>query len=197
MEKTEIDDEVIDVWVTKRNGMNEKVKTSKFNWCAFWFGGYYFLYRKMYLIGILDLIISIVVSFFSIIFSFMYSHIYLQFLVSWVIPIINGFIFYPLYRMHIKNTLNKNVNQNFSPIQVAQKKGGVNSGAVGIAIGVMFFIYIMLFIFLVSMALVIYNIFEGGRYIYNNFDKDEIYQYFDSYIDRQKPKGLEDYDFDI
>ena len=99
--------------------------------------------------------------------------------------------------MHIKNTLNKNVNQNFSPIQVAQKKGGVNSGAVGIAIGVMFFIYIMLFIFLVSMALVIYNIFEGGRYIYNNFDKDEIYQYFDSYIDRQKPKGLEDYDFDI
>ena len=197
MEKTEIDDEVIDVWVTKRNGMNEKVKTSKFNWCAFWFGGYYFLYRKMYLIGILDLIISIVVSFFSIIYSFMYSHIYLQFLVSWVIPIINGFIFYPLYRMHIKNTLNKNVNQNFSPIQVAQKKGGVNSGAVGIAIGVMFFIYIMLFIFLVSMALVIYNIFEGGRYIYNNFDKDEIYQYFDSYIDRQKPKGLEDYDFDI
>ncbi len=197
MEKTEIDDEVIDVWVTKRNGMNEKVKTSKFNWCAFWFGGYYFLYRKMYLIGILDLIISIVVSFFSIIFSFMYSHIYLQFLVSWVIPIVNGFIFYPLYRMHIKNTLNKNVNQNFSPIQVAQKKGGVNSGAVGIAIGVMFFIYIMLFIFLVSMALVIYNIFEGGRYIYNNFDKDEIYQYFDSYIDRQKPKGLEDYDFDI
>ena len=146
---------------------------------------------------ILDLIISIVVSFFSIIFSFMYSHIYLQFLVSWVIPIVNGFIFYPLYRMHIKNTLNKNVNQNFSPIQVAQKKGGVNSGAVGIAIGVMFFIYIMLFIFLVSMALVIYNIFEGGRYIYNNFDKDEIYQYFDSYIDRQKPKGLEDYDFDI
>ena len=197
MEKTEIDDEVIDVWVTKRNGMNEKVKTSKFNWCAFWFGGYYFLYRKMYLIGILDLIISIVVSFFSIIYSFMYSHIYLQFLVSWVIPIVNGFIFYPLYRMHIKNTLNKNVNQNFSPIQVAQKKGGVNSGAVGIAIGVMFFIYIMLFIFLVSMALVIYNIFEGGRYIYNNFDKDEIYQYFDSYIDRQKPKGLEDYDFDI
>ena len=197
MEKTEIDDEVIDVWVTKRNGMNEKVKTSKFNWCAFWFGGYYFLYRKMYLIGILDLIISIVVSFFSIIFSFMYSHIYLQFLVSWVIPIVNGFIFYPLYRMHIKNTLNKNVNQNFSPIQVAQKKGGVNSGAVGIAIGVMFFIYIMLFIFLVSMALVIYNIFEGGRYTYNNFDKDEIYQYFDSYIDRQKPKGLEDYDFDI
>lgn len=197
MEKTEIDDEVIDVWVTKRNGMNEKVKTSKFNWCAFWFGGYYFLYRKMYLIGILDLIISIVVSFFSIIFSFMYSHIYLQFLVSWVIPIVNGFIFYPLYRMHIKNTLNKNVNQNFSPIQVAQKKGGVNSGAVGIAIGVMFFIYMMLFIFLVSMALVIYNIFEGGRYIYNNFDKDEIYQYFDSYIDRQKPKGLEDYDFDI
>ena len=197
MEKTEIDDEVIDVWVTKRNGMNEKVKTSKFNWCAFWFGGYYFLYRKMYLIGILDLIISIVVSFFSIIFSFMYSHIYLQFLVSWVIPIVNGFIFYPLYRMHIKNTLNKTVNQNFSPIQVAQKKGGVNSGAVGIAIGVMFFIYIMLFIFLVSMALVIYNIFEGGRYIYNNFDKDEIYQYFDSYIDRQKPKGLEDYDFDI
>ena len=163
MEKTEIDDEVIDVWVTKRNGMNEKVKTSKFNWCAFWFGGYYFLYRKMYLIGILDLIISIVISFFSIIFSFMYSHIYLQFLVSWVIPIVNGFIFYPLYRMHIKNTLNKNVNQNFSPIQVAQKKGGVNSGAVGIAIGVMFFIYIMLFIFLVSMALVIYNIFEGGR----------------------------------
>ena len=197
MEKTEIDDEVIDVWVTKRNGMNEKVKTSKFNWCAFWFGGYYFLYRKMYLIGILDLIISIVVSFFSIIFSFMYSHIYLQFLVSWVIPIVNGFIFYPLYRMHIKNTLNKNVNQNFSPIQVAQKKGGVNSGAVGIAIGVMFFIYIMLFIFLVSMALVIYNIFEDGRYIYNNFDEDDIYEYFESYIDRQKPKGLEDYDFDI
>ena len=197
MEKTEIDDEVIDVWVTKRNGMNEKVKTSKFNWCAFWFGGYYFLYRKMYLIGILDLIISIVISFFSIIFSFMYSHIYLQFLVSWVIPIVNGFIFYPLYRMHIKNTLNKNVNQNFSPIQVAQKKGGVNSGAVGIAIGVMFFIYIMLFIFLVSMALVIYNIFEDGRYIYNNFDEDDIYEYFESYIDRQKPKGLEDYDFDI
>ena len=197
MNKTEIDDTVIDVWTTQRNGMNEKIKTSKFNWCAFWFGGYYFLYRKMYLIGILDLIISIVASIFIMVFSFMFSMPFISLLSSWIIPIVNGFIFYPLYRMHIKNTLNKNVNQNFNPIQVAQKKGGVNPGAVGIAIGVMFFIYIMIFIFLVGIILVIYNIWEGGRYIYENFDRDEIYEYFDSYIDKQKPSGLEDYNFDI
>lgn len=197
MEKTEIDDAVIDVWVGQKNGMNEKVKNSSFNWCAFWFGGFYFLYRKMYLIGILDIIITLILSILVIVVNIIFSLPLIPLIASCGIPIINGFIFYPLYRMHIKNTLNKNVNQNFNPIQVAQKKGGINPGAVGIAIGVTFVVYFAIIFTLISIAIVAYNIISGGKYIYDNFNKDEIYDYFDSYIDRLNPSELEEYKFDI
>ena len=57
-----IDDAVIDVWVGNQNNMNVKVKNNNFNACAFFFGGFYFIYRKMYLIGILNLIITMFIS---------------------------------------------------------------------------------------------------------------------------------------
>ena len=94
----------------------DKANTKKFNWSAFFFGGMYFFYRKLYLFGILFAILS-------------------------VLPIINniicGFAFYPLYKSHINKQLAKNKNNVQSPSQlldIANKKGGTSIPSVLIAL---------------------------------------------------------------
>ena len=129
MKKVKIDDDVLDIWVGTKNEMNEKVKKDEFNVCAFMLGGVYYIYRKMYLIGIIDLVLSIignviiaVIGFFiGIVISFKISSFFIL-----VVPIINGFLFCPLYKMHIRNVLKKRKYQNINQTQIAKNKGGVN-----------------------------------------------------------------------
>lgn len=192
-----IDDAVIDVWVGNQNNMNIKVKNNNFNACAFFFGGFYFIYRKMYLIGILDLIVTMLISSGILIFQ-MASLLRLGDVILWTnlvpiaISIINGFIFYPLYRMHIKNKLQKNVNQNMNPIQVAQLKGGVSSAGVGIAIGISFVIAVV-----ISFLGIVIVIFGGMLGNLNNsmndsFNSDyyDYYDYYDDYDDYYNSEDL-------
>ena len=195
-----IDDAVIDVWVGNQNNMNVKVKNNNFNACAFFFGGFYFIYRKMYLIGILDLIVTMLMSSGILIFQ-MASLLRLGDVILWTnlvpiaISIINGFIFYPLYRLHIKNKLQKNVNQNMNPIQVAQLKGGVSSAGVGIAIGISFVIAVVIVILLVGIGMVMFGGMLGdlsdsmnGRGSFNS-DYYDYYDYYDDYYN-------DDYNYD-
>lgn len=215
MNDIEINDEVLDVWVGKNNRMNEKVKTTSFNWCAFLFGGYYFLYRKMYLIGILDMVIDGILTFLLFILASLVNPILGIFTIA--IPIVNGFIFSPLYKMHIRNVLNKNVNKNLNPIQVAQMKGGVNAGAVGIAIGVVFLLGMILGGILMIIGVAIISIISptmlnDDYYSYDNYDNyynyddydydynydDDFYERFNDFFSEDKSKpSISGYDFNI
>ena len=194
MNNTGIEDEVIEAWVGQRNGMIEKIKTKNFNRCAFWFGGYYFLYRKMYLIGVLDILISAIASIIIMIISLSFEiatdgelEIF-RLLAGFVIPIINGFLFYPLYRMHIKNTLRKNSNKSLNPVQVAALKGGVNAAACGIAIAIIFSISVAVIVFLVIIGIAFasfYNYYNPRDDYYDRYDYDDYYDYYDDdYSDR-------------
>lgn len=198
MNDIEIDDAVLDVWVMPRNRMNEKIKTSNFNWCAFLFGGYYFLYRKMYLVGILDMVLSIIASILIAIIARIVNFMPLTLISNFIVPIVNGFIFYPLYRTHIKNTLSR--NRNFNPIQIAQTKGGVNAGAVGIAIAIMFVLIFVAVFVLLTFGIMLYSVFNDSYYD-NYYDYDDYYDYdydYDDYYDKYNRRlNINGYYFDI
>ena len=133
------DEEFRRVWMGK---LYDKATTKKFNWSAFFFGGFYFFYRKLYLWGFLFFILS-------------------------VLPLINNIIcglsFYSLYKSHINKTLEQNKNNVQSPNQlldIAKAKGGTSAGSAIIA-GLLLFVVPVA---IVAISLV--NIFLIG----NNVD---------------------------
>lgn len=182
MNNTDIDDEILEVWVGQKNGMLEKTKSRKFNWCAFLFGGYYYLYRKMYLIGILNIVLSIFLSLFiSILVGIIEATLYgsvthsIAFSVL-TVPIINGFIFYPFYKIHIKNVLRRRENQKFNSIQIAQLKGGVSPWAVAIGIVIMFSILVFIILTLIILLVMFFGYMD-----YSNNYQSRSYDYYDDY----------------
>ena len=195
-----IDDAIIDAWVGQKNGMNQKVKNSNFSVCAFFFGGFYFIYRKMYLIGIIDLIITMAVS---AILNFIQltelmvngNLMILLSIIPAAIAIINGFIFYPLYRNHIRSKLQQNRNMN--PFQVAQMKGGVSSAGAGISIGVVFVIAVILVVLLAGIGMVLFGgiLNELSDRINGKSDSDFYNDYYNNYYDYDYDYDYDDYDW--
>ena len=103
MEEKSLEENLVKAFINKNadkiyDKMNKK---GSFNIYAGLFGIYYFLYRKMFLYSFIIFLIQIVVAnllnalkvsdFFSILVTF----------------VISGFLFYPLYKMHIKNKIEK------------------------------------------------------------------------------------------
>ncbi len=198
MKNIGIDDAIIDAWVGTKNDMNQKVKNSNFNWCAFLFGGFYYIYRKMYLIGIVLIIIEIVLGLFKGTLATLLG------IALWVV---SGFVFYPLYINHIKATLLK--NQHMNPIQVAQMKGGVNPTGLAIAISCAVVIVIVVN-FVIGMLAVVYiggTLQEFNDRMNGKGDSDRDYNYnynydYDDYDWNQLMKEYEidfenDYNWDI
>lgn len=119
-----IEDELIKCYIGKNNDkLFEKVKnpnsiSKNFNIFAFLFGPIYFMYRKMYLIGIIIwLVTTILFSVFPVLVFLIY--------------IINGCIFIKMYNLHINKKINKirleNNNATFDELKsICLKKGGVN-----------------------------------------------------------------------
>lgn len=91
-----------DILVKKFIGKNADViydkmeKRGSFNVFCMLFSFFYFLYRKMYLIGLISFLIQ------SLIANYVKN-----ILVSIVCMVILGFIFYPLYKFHIIRKINK------------------------------------------------------------------------------------------
>ena len=113
------DEEFRRVWM---GNLYEKAQAKKFNWSAFFFGGFYFFYRKLYLWGFLFIVLS-------------------------VLPLINNIIcglsFYSLYKSHINKTLEENKNNVQSPNQlldIAKAKGGTSAGSAIIAVLLLFIV---------------------------------------------------------
>ena len=109
----------------------EKAHSSKFNWCAAFFGGGYLLYRKMYTTGIITMILQLAITTISVILipkSPILATIILL-LLSIGLFVGLGLGFYPLYRKFVRGKLQSLKGQVNDPNQlmsIAEQKGGTS-----------------------------------------------------------------------
>ena len=115
----------------------DKANKRKFSIPSFFFGGIYYLYRKLYLFGFIFMLVSCIIP---IIGMAMISSnitnpsgIILTSILTTILPIIvniiYGFVFYQLYKNNINQKLNKYKNEVQSPTQLidlAKQKGGTS-----------------------------------------------------------------------
>ena len=121
----------------------EKANRRKFSIPAFFFGGIYYLYRKLYLFGFIFTLITCAVSLIGIYATFSsltnmlgtpsLSSAILPMLLTTLLPIIinivYAFAFYPLYKGDVNKKLEKYKVETQSPAQlldIANKKGGTS-----------------------------------------------------------------------
>ncbi len=93
-------------------------KKGSFNIFCMLFSFFYFLYRKMYLVGLISFLIQAVIA----------NYIKNVF-VSIICMIILGFIFYPLYKIHIRRKISKireKVTTEEEINNMCEKKGGTS-----------------------------------------------------------------------
>ena len=106
----------------KADKMYNKVKkTGSFNIFAFFFTGIYFLYRKMYLTGIVLVLIMMIP------FKNIDNGVYV--ILNIIFHLIIGFLFYPLYNKHIENQVNKikqETTEQEEMKNLCQKRGGTS-----------------------------------------------------------------------
>ena len=150
---TDNDDEFKRNWMGK---LYDKAKYRKFSIPAFFFGGFYYLYRKLYLIGIIFLLISSIIPF--LILNFLQNDFVLAVLISLILPIIlnivYGLIFYPLYNGNVSKSLNKYKNISKSPeqtLEIAKQKGGTS--ALGVILGFLGDALIFTIMFMLTAAI--------------------------------------------
>lgn len=132
----------------KRMSLGEKIST--FNFASAFFGGFYYLYRKMYLWGVLLILINIVISlpsFFiryaSILYEIDSTNEYIAMfsnenmitvsnicgVISIVIMVLTGFFTNKLYRIHCKKNIDKISSLHLPREEYVQKlsaKGGTS-----------------------------------------------------------------------
>ena len=128
---------------TWMGNLYEKANAKQFNIAAFFFTGFYFFYRKLYLWGFL----FILLGFFPIINN-----------------IICGFAFYPLYKSHINKNLNNYKNSVQSPnqlIDIAKKKGGT-SALSAILAGLFLFVIPLIICLLPILTSIFLNFFRNA-----------------------------------
>ncbi len=167
----------------------DKAHKNKFNWCAAIFQEVYLLHRKMYLTGILFLVLKYLIVFLSV---FLLTKIGLASLalagVACVLFVfIFGFGFYPLYRNFVKNKLNKfkqTTTDNSQLINMATQKGGQSTIAV-----VLYCVGIPILLSIVCGILMTLGIFNFDLDFLNNtdnttdqdidnvIDEEEVYDY--------------------
>lgn len=142
----------------------EKVtQNKKFSIPAFFFGGIYFFYRKLYLFGFIFTLLS-------------------------CLPIINniicGFVFYPLYKSSVNKKLNKykNVTQNPNQlIDLAKNKGGTSILAALLSIVILTAIIIVILI--ISLPNILQNLIDpliqnpqSNPQANNTINNNEVYE---------------------
>lgn len=125
-------------------------KKGSFNIYSMLFTSMYFLYRKMYLIGIISSILQYVIAEFV-------NNIF----VSLACFVIWGFAFYPLYKMHVNRKVEKITAKEFIEEDI-KKKGGTSIGVV-IIIPV-----ILVVVLLASIGTIIMN--SAMKTIDNNYN---------------------------
>lgn len=127
--------------------MNKKFSFSVYSML---FNFLYFIYRKMYLVGILSFILQ------SIITQFINNA-----LISILLLIIWGFLFYPLYKWHVDRKI-KRIDLNTITEEELKKKGGTS------IVPVIIIPLILIVILIISMGLMIFNTASDIDNTYNN-----------------------------
>ena len=137
------DEEFKKSWMGK---LYDKANHRKFSIPAFFFGGLYYLYRKLYLFGFVFLLISCIIPIIGMYtisssltsiptntLSSSNSSFIVPILLTAVLPIIiniiYAFAFYPLYKSNINKKLAKYKNETQNPAQLldtAKQKGGTS-----------------------------------------------------------------------
>ncbi len=158
----------------------DKAHSKKFNWPAALFGGIYFLYRKMYLTGILFALLNLLV--YSLLL-FLFVKIgpvsfALMSVASIIFILIYGFSFYPLYRNFVRNKLKKykqSITDNSQLLNAARSKGNTSVVAV-----IVYCIVAPIIISIIGILLIGAGIFSFGKDIlddaFSNYDVNEISQ---------------------
>ena len=108
----------VEYYIPKFKEIQELYKTTSWNWAAFFFNSWWFLYRKMYVIGFGIILADMVIG--SIIPS-------LSFLINIVIAIISGLYGNIVYLKHIQKELEplNNMDEDIKQ-RLILNKGGVN-----------------------------------------------------------------------
>ena len=133
------DEEFKKSWMGK---LYDKANHRKFSIPAFFFGGLYYLYRKLYLFGFVFLLISCIIPIIGMYaisssltsiptntLSSSNSSFKVPILLTTVLNIIYAFAFYPLYKSNINKKLAKYKNETQNPAQLldtAKQKGGTS-----------------------------------------------------------------------
>ena len=155
------DQEFKNTWMGK---LYDKANHRKFSFPAFFFGGLYYLYRKLYLIGFIFLIISCIIPIVGstlIASSAETGNATIPFILTFALPIIinlvYGFAFYPLYNSFVNKKLQKLKDVVQSPNQLideARKNGGKSIGflLLGIVLNVVIYAIALSTIFMTVMS---------------------------------------------
>lgn len=179
------DEEFIKAWM----GNLYAKANSKFSIPAFFFGGYYFVFRKMYLSGLLMILVNLILSSLPLLLLNTVTLVASPILLI-LLNIGYGFAFYPLYKKYVKAQLQKIKAQSPTPnelLNVASKKGGTS---IGIAIvSVIVSSIVATIIFSLQMASFIKNLLppsslEQDSNTSNNLsDTTAVYDTFNFYKD--------------
>lgn len=126
----------VKTWMDK---LYDKAHSKKFNWSAAFFGGIYFLYRKLYLTGILFILLSLLLTCMPLLLLNQNTYLALGLVPAFALILffVYGFTFYPLYRSHVRKQLNNlktSIANNGELINVANKKGHTSLVPVIIAV---------------------------------------------------------------
>ncbi len=121
----------------------DKAHSKKFNWCSALFNGAYFMYRKMYVSGLLFVILFNLtmlipsLMFFGGILKSVALYTALAIILPLIFIILFGFLFYPLYKSFVNkkfNSLKTTIADNSALINEANTKGGTSALGVVIAL---------------------------------------------------------------
>ena len=174
LENDNTEDKVIHILIGENKKIyNKTMNTGGFNWTAFFFGGFYFLSRKVYLIGILLMVFELILDFIVPIWP-----------LSILYRILTGFIFYPIYKKHILEKVKKYNELGYSydeKIEKAQKEGGQ------LPVGILITIVILSGIFIFGLVFMV-SIYQNAVNIVNNKE---------SFLTENKQYQLEDLKYTI
>lgn len=108
----------VEYYIPKFKDMQELYKSTSWNWAAFFFSSWWFLYRKMYAIGFGIILVTIVIE------SFIP---YLSLIISIATSVISGLYGNIVYLKHIQKQLDsfRNMDEDIKQ-RLILSKGGVN-----------------------------------------------------------------------
>lgn len=107
----------------------DKLTNNSFSWCSFLFGGLYFFYRKMYLLGGIALLISFLLTYYAKSYS----------VLSLIFLVLIGIYFKKYYLNEVSKKVERIKKENATKntndlIQICNKEGGTSLGMLILAI---------------------------------------------------------------